>query len=627
MELPAPPERWLEHLERAWDHVLERDQEDGFVAPSVRRFADRASEELADLASQLATSTYSPRRLRQVPIPKESGGRRLLQIPTARDRVVERCVSQLVAPIVEAHFSPSAFGYRTGLGVGDATRRVTELRSEGFVHVVRCDIDDCFPTIERPRLIRMLGTVVGAEGQLFGLVQRLIEREVWTDHGMIRPARGISQGGSLSPLLSNLYLHPVDLGLHRAGVPHVRFADDLVLLARTADEAYDALQRVERLVAAGGQRLGADKTKVTSFAEGFVFLGEDFNQRYPADSETHHRASPKLRSVYVGSQGAGVRVSKGRLIVERDGVELLSVPTGHVGRLVTSGAVGVSAGARSWALGTGTEIVLLSRRGSYLGRLASGTARDAGLRRLQYRLTDDDDWRLGPARRMIDAKLANQRTLLLRYVRPENADTAAPAAEQIEGYRSHVSLAASSAQLMGIEGAAGREYWAAFAALLPEGLGFEGRRRRPPPDVVNAALGYAAAILCGAAEGALASVGLDPAAGTLHSDAPRRPSLALDLMEEFRPVIVDTTVLAAFRRKRLGLQSIRRDDRRPGGVLLSEAGRRALTAALEDRLLTEFRHIPSGRRLTYRRALIVQAGMLARSVRRQENLYQPVYWR
>lgn len=180
--------------------------------------------------------------------------------------------------------------------------------------------------------------------------------------------------------------------------------------------------------------------------------------------------------------------------------------------------------------------------------------------------------------------------------------------------------------LSGVEGMAARRYFEGIAALLPDDLGFEGRNRRPPRDVANAALSYGYSILLSAAVTAIRIAGLDPYAGFLHSDAHNRPSLALDLMEEFRPVLVDAAVLTLFRRGSMSSGSARSEEKR-SGVLLIEQARKTLTSTIEDRLLTVSYHEPAKGRVSRRRQMILQAQRLARSIDQGIVEYEPVRWR
>jgi CRISPR-associated protein Cas1 len=178
---------------------------------------------------------------------------------------------------------------------------------------------------------------------------------------------------------------------------------------------------------------------------------------------------------------------------------------------------------------------------------------------------------------------------------------------------------------MGVEGAAARVYFDVLQRLLPDDSGFTGRRRRPPKDPVNAALGYAYAVLLGEAVSAVSVVGLDPVAGFLHDDSERRPSLGLDLMEEFRPLLVDSVVVELFRRRRLRGEDHFRPEGR--GIYLNQPGRAVLLSAFEDRMLTLFHHLPSGKRVTYRRALTLQAHQIAAVLEGRSAEYEPVPWR
>jgi CRISPR-associated protein Cas1 len=461
---------------------------------------------------------------------------------------------------------------------------------------------------------------------LLDLVTSFLLRPVRTGWGLARPERGIPQGGPLSPLLANVVLDRFDRALLADGFPVVRYGDDIAIAAGSAGEANAALAAAADAADDAGLELGSDKTEVTSFESGFFFLGEEFNARYPPDDPTARRDEPDRRTLYVGVQGAGVRVEAGRVLVERDDNELLSVPQGHLARLVLAGSVGLSAGARSWALYSAIDVVFLSRRGSFLGWLEGGGLPNAHQRRAQYLATADGARRVAIGRQVVAGKLANQAALLLRFARRRAPDQVTEATDQVSRYAAELDAASSTDELMGIEGIAARAYYDGFAALLPEGQEFPGRQRHPPPDVINAALSYGYAVLLGEAVSACASAGLDPVAGFLHSDDARRPSLALDLMEEFRPIVVDAAVLELFRRAALDSNDARPDPNRPG-VLLTEAARRRLLAALEDRLLTVAHRTPSGVRLTRRRHIYAQASQLARCIADPAAAYEPVRWR
>ncbi|MBI1759054.1 MAG: CRISPR-associated endonuclease Cas1 [Actinobacteria bacterium] len=528
---------------------------------------------------------------------------RRLQIPTVADRVVERCLVDTLTDLTDPWFTPWSFAYRPGMSVTDAHRLLAAERDGGATHVVRADLRDCFDTLDRSRVIAALAERVD-DHALLALVRRLCARPAWW-RGSLRTAdRGIAQGSPLSPLLCNLYLDILDRSLIRRGWPTVRFADDLALPVTGAQVAERALRCLRQEVTRVGLELHPDKTEVMSFAEGFAFLGGDFAGPYPEHTEP--RQQPDRRTLYVGRQGSSVHLAKGKLLVSRGKDELLAVPQSQVGRITLFGAVGLSCAARAHTLYHDIPVVLLSRRGHYLGRLDGSEPEATTARRRQYAASTDDTYRLGIATAIVLGKIANQRALLLRYAgRSRDPESVARAADDLDRYARLALHAEDCDQLLGMEGVSARRYFEALAMLLPEGYVFPGRRRRPPTDVVNAMLSLGYACLTGEATGAAAAAGLDPGIGLLHADGDR-PGLALDLVEEFRPVIVDTVMLGCARRGTVPADATRPDPENRG-VYLTEAARIAFLEQLELRMLTLFGYTPTRSRVSYRRALHLQA--------------------
>ena len=613
-------------LRAAWEAVLANDRADGVLAPSVTHFARDVDVELGKLHDELTSGSYRPRPLTRVEIPKPDGGVRVLAIPPVRDRIVERAVADVLVGIVDPVLGPSAFGYRPGLGVADAVQAIVHLRDEGLGWVLRADVDDCFPNIDTSRVHRILAALLD-EPVTSDFVRNLLDRPV-TGPGGIRPARGLSQGSPLSPMLSNLALEHLDERLRKAGFPIVRYGDDFTVLASAREDALEAARAATRALEEIGMSMGADKTDVFSFDEGFTFLGEEFGPRYPPAVDEHRVIDPPRRCVFLGRQGSHVRIQDGRLIVEStDDAELLDVPTGQVERLVCFGAIGISAGVRSWALNAGIDIALLSRRGTYLGELRSADdSRRIGRLRAQLRAADDPDVWLPFARSVIETKLRKQVVLLQRLTRRDTDDVVTHSAGLINQLIGMLGEAADRDGLMGVEGAGARAYFEALGALVPAEVRFDGRSRRPPQDLVNAALSYGYALLVAEAVSASVAAGLEPNAGLLHADHDRRPSLALDLMEEFRPLVVDQLVLAACRSDQLRPEHARRDDQ-ISGVLLTIAGREIILDRYERRMLQTTRGALPGFSGTLRRHLYRQAQRLAQWIEYRDEPWTGMSWR
>jgi|SRR5579863_1738609 len=216
--------------------------------------------------------------------------------------------------------------------------------------------------------------------------------------------------------------------------------------------------------------------------------------------------------------------------------------------------------------------------------------------------------------------------LLQRLARRGNAETVADAATQMGHLLTMLPDCRSREELMGIEGAAARAYFGALGQIMPDGMTFAGRSRRPPEDIINAALSYGYAIILGETVSALCAAGLDPAIGLLHADDDSRPSLALDLMEEFRPLVVDQVVVSAARRAELRPEHGHREEA-VHGVLLTKAGREVLVAGYERRMLQHTKGALPGLSGSLRRHLYRQAERLAAYIHDPSATWTGLSWR
>lgn len=614
-------------LAAAWADVLAADLDDGVLGAGVAHFVEDADQNLADISAQLMREEYKPGWLTPVSIPRPDGQLRVLHIPTVRDRVVERSVLAVVTPVVDPWLGPFSYAYRPGLGVADAAQAIAALRDEGLGWVARADFHDCFGTIPLSRLRRLLPILID-DAPLLQLIEAFLVRRATPHINNQERLTGLPQGSPLSPLWANLVLAGFDTRVVTAGYPLVRYSDDMVTLAVDRESAWEAMRVMNQAAGELGMTFDTEKNGVMSFDEGFAFLGEDFGPRYPPALSDQRITEPDRRVVYLAMQGAHARLDGGRLVVESAAdTKLLSVPSGLVERLVCFGAVGISAGLRSWALASDVDLVFLSRRGTYLGH-AWPAASGRRLTRLRAQLSAADDVQrtLDFARAVVNAKAGKQRILLQRLARRDNHEPVMAAVQHIDHLLAMLPECASRDEVMGIEGAAAREYFTALGQVMPGDMRFAGRSRQPPEDTVNAALSYGYAIILAEAVSALCAAGLDPAIGMFHAEQDRRPSLALDLMEEFRPLIVDQVVVAAARRAELRAEHGHRDDG-GHGVLLTKAGREILVGGYEHRMLQQTRGALPGMSGSLRRHLYRQAQRIAAYVQDPQATWTGLSWR
>jgi RNA-directed DNA polymerase len=265
-------------LDIAWQRVARNKGAAGVDGQSVERFASRAERYLAELQASLADGSYRPHPVKRVHIPKGDGKTRPLGIPTVKDRIVQTALKMVIEPIFEVQFRPGSFGFRPGRGCKDALREVDRLLKQGYTHVVDADLKGYFDTIPHDRLMALVQGSI-SDSRVLGLIDCFLQQEIISDMARWQPVTGTPQGAVLSPLLANLYLHPLDLLMEQGGYRMVRYADDFVILCATEAEAWTALDQVRAWVAENGLTLHPDKTRVGDCrqpGQGFDFLGYRF---------------------------------------------------------------------------------------------------------------------------------------------------------------------------------------------------------------------------------------------------------------------------------------------------------------------------------------------------------------
>jgi RNA-directed DNA polymerase len=265
-------------LEAAWDKVAANDGAAGVDRQSIERFEAHADEYLTELATALREDSYRPQPIRRVEIPKGDGRTRPLGIPTVKDRIVQTAVKFALEPIFEATFRQSSYGFRPGRGCRDALREVAQLIADGYTFVVDADFESYFDTIPHERLMQRVEERI-SDGRILGLLRGWLKQDILRDLEQWTPEEGTPQGAVISPLLANIYLHPLDELMAAHGYRMVRYADDFVVLCKSREEADAALAEIRAWVMENDLRLHPDKTHVGDClvkGQGFEFLGYRF---------------------------------------------------------------------------------------------------------------------------------------------------------------------------------------------------------------------------------------------------------------------------------------------------------------------------------------------------------------
>ena len=445
-----------------------------------------------------------------------------------------------------------------------------------------------------------------------------------TDAPIIDELARASDPNPIASVLADAALLDLDRYATGRGLLYSRVGTALMLAAPNEQRLADAIDAVAAAAIGAGARLIDVTTQYIDEEKALASVGID-------PWVTRSSDDPKGqadRILYVGRDGARVHVKAGRVLVDAPGsLPATSVPKNSVTRIVLSGNVGLSAGARSWVMRGGVDVVCLSRRGSYQGTLI-GANRGAHASRLlaQVALTGDRERRVRLAASLIGAKIRGQIHVLTRIARRNEAVHVADTTVHMHACRRSLAGARTLDEVVGIEGACSNAYFDALAGCVSADVTFDGRSRRPPRDLPNAALSYGYAVLLSECVGALHAAGLEPSIGIAHAPTDKRPSLALDFMEQFRPLLVDQTVMALLRTRKLwpehGVV-----EAEAGGVWLGSDGKKILVDAYEAACQRSVTGALPGYSGSWRRHIAHSAQMLARAIVEPDYPWSGVTWR
>ena len=339
-----------------------------------------------------------------------------------------------------------------------------------------------------------------------------------------------------------------------------------------------------------------------------------------------------LNTLFVFTQGTYLRKDSETVVVRSDKKTVVRLPLLNIGSIACFGRIGISPQLMGFCGQNGIAITFMTEQGRFLAAVNGFTPGNVLLRREQYRRADDLEAAKRIARSCILGKLSNYRTVLRRGVRDLTESEATVRLERIairmDAAIRTFSETLSLDQLRGMEGELSAEYFSVFNDLITtqkSDFVFSGRNRRPPKDNVNAMLSFGYSMLTNDLRSACEAAGLDAAVGFLHRDRPGRPSLALDLMEEFRAVLVDRLVLSLINRGQVKASNFNLDP--GGGVTMDESSRKLLVASYQKRKQEQVTHLFLDEKMTLGLVPHIQARLLARHLRGDSDAYPPFAWK
>jgi len=339
-----------------------------------------------------------------------------------------------------------------------------------------------------------------------------------------------------------------------------------------------------------------------------------------------------LNTLYVSSQGVYLHKEGETIVVEREQQKLLQLPVHTIGGIVCFGNVLCSPFLLGFCAEHDIAISFLTEYGKFLASVRGPVSGNVLLRREQYRMADNTEITRMVAANIVMGKLANSSLVMNRATRDhgERIDVASikSASSSIDRLIEELPCAADADEVRGIEGMAAAEYFGIFNHLIldqKDDFLFNDRNRRPPLDPVNALLSFVYTLLAHDVRSSLETVGLDPAVGFLHRDRPGRAGLALDLMEEFRPVIADRLVLSLINRRQVSQKGFKKAEN--GAVVMDDTTRKTVLTEYQNKKQDEIFHPYIEEKVPLGLLFFVQANLMARFIRGDIDGYPPFFWR
>lgn len=269
------------NLENAWKRVKANRGSGGVDKVSIAQFAKNKGQNLREMHRVLRNKKYKPMPARRAYIPKPDKGKRPLGIPTIRDRIVQQALLNTFErfDVFESKFLDCSYGFRPKRNAHQAIEEVERLRDQGYAWAVDADIEGFFDAVDHKLLMKLVEEEV-SDGSVLKLISLFLKAGVMEEQRFLATTLGTPQGGVISPLLANIYLHPFDTEITGKGHKLVRYADDFLVLCKSREEAEKALADVREALARLRLSLSDEKTRLAHFSEGVQFLGFEIFEEY-----------------------------------------------------------------------------------------------------------------------------------------------------------------------------------------------------------------------------------------------------------------------------------------------------------------------------------------------------------
>nr|WP_217650441.1 CRISPR-associated endonuclease Cas1 [Spirulina major] len=638
-------------------------------------FKGIAPEQLSHIQTQLNAATYGLSPVRGIHLRKENGGKRLIGIPTVRDRIVQRWLLEDLYPELEHQFADCSYAYRPGRSIQQAVQHLYLHYQYQPAWVIKADITQFFDSLCWGLLMNSLEQMELTQNHLALLHQSLTVPVILRGQ-RLRRTQGVVQGSVLSGALANLYLSEFDARCLQQGMNLVRYGDDFVVVCHSAEEARIRLAQIQDGLTQLYLRLNSEKTAIAPPDQEFTFLGHRFvngkvyappppsplklrdgywvlspsgvprwrirrpERLLPAPPKVcalrkqpppsvvanpNHLFSDLMTTLYITDQGAYLKAQQYQFQVFHRQELRCKIPINQVSHVVLFGCCNLSHGAVRLALARRIPVLYLSQRGRYFGRLQTDGQAKVNYLSRQVEWSQDEEQVRNTAETIIRAKLQNSRVLLQRLNRRRATDAAQQAIAQLAIAMDNLPLAESLEALRGMEGNAAKLYFQGLGSLFKGDLSFSKRSKRPPTDPVNSLLSLGYTLLHQNLHSFIETLGLHPHFGNLHVPRDNHPALVSDLVEEFRALVVDSLVSYVVNKNIITAEDFTPADER-GGVFLQPDALKRFLKHWEEKLHSEVTHPTTGHQVSLRRCFELQVREYIAALLGDVPAYRPMLW-
>ncbi|KAF0215415.1 MAG: CRISP-associated protein [Ignavibacteria bacterium] len=655
-----------ENLRSSFEHIKDNSDCNGVDGVTAEAFELNLEENLDKLSNEIRNGNYESGELLGIIIPKKESKIRALAIPTVRDRVLQRAVTQVLGDSIDHLLEENSFAYRKGLSRAGAARAINEAHRKGFNFVLESDIQSFFDNVNWELLFKKIEILYGAD-PVCSLLKQWVESDIYFEGIKIKRVKGLPQGAAISPLLANLYLDEFDEAL-QDDFKLIRYADDFIVLCKTKEQAEEALTAAKSSLEKLKLEIKPSKTNIVSFDDGFQYLGYLFLKTMIIEKEKDEdkKLTDKIfelneESIPEGSWLTLIDLEKIKRVKQIPKPVIKPLNANQVDELLLekyplyiSNNAFVHVDAKNieltyeeemeqkrlqFPLHTLSSVVINGN-----GRITMPTVlllnenkipvyfcRPNGALRLtipvnetnfdiwlnQLEVSKDESFVLAFARQIVEAKINNHKVIARRQCQDENRLV------EFNNLMNKALNAPSVDSLRGIEGSSAALFFETLNSSLPEEWKFDSRTKRPPEDPVNAMLSFGYTILYHHISTALQTEGLNPQISFYHVPNNRYFPLASDMQEEFRHII-DALVLYIIRRNMVSLKDFTFEENARYPCLMSYEFRKKYMQMVEERLKVLFKPLGTAKQMTYKQFITLQVRILKTGIKNRQMSYQPL---